>query len=283
VGGSVGQLGRLVLAGTPLGRADDASSRLREALAGADVVAAEDTRRLRRLAADLDVVVSGSLVSYYEAVEQARIPGLLDRMREGQTVVLVTDAGMPSVSDPGYRLVAATAAAGLPITCVPGPSAVITALALSGLPSDRFCFEGFLPRKAGERSRALAKLAAERRTMVFFESVHRIDQTLTAMRDAFGADRPAALCRELTKTYEQVIRGTLADLVTAADGGLRGEITLVVAGAPAVVETAPEGAELAALVDELVAAGRTRRDAVDEVAGRFGLPRRTVYAAAVGR
>ena len=283
VGGSVGQLGRLVLAGTPLGRADDASSRLREALAGADVVAAEDTRRLRRLAADLDVVVSGSLVSYYEAVEQARIPGLLDRMREGQTVVLVTDAGMPSVSDPGYRLVAATAAAGLPITCVPGPSAVITALALSGLPSDRFCFEGFLPRKAGERSRALAKLAAERRTMVFFESVHRIDQTLTAMRDAFGADRPAALCRELTKTYEQVIRGTLADLVTAADGGLRGEITLVVAGAPAVVETAPEGAELAALVDELVAAGRTRRDAVDEVAVRFGLPRRTVYAAAVGR
>jgi 16S rRNA (cytidine1402-2'-O)-methyltransferase len=283
VGGSVGQLGGLVLAGTPLGRADDASSRLREALAGADVVAAEDTRRLRRLAADLDVVVSGSLVSYYEAVEQARIPGLLDRMREGQTVVLVTDAGMPSVSDPGYRLVAATAAAGLPITCVPGPSAVITALALSGLPSDRFCFEGFLPRKTGERSRALVKLAAERRTMVFFESVHRIVQTLTAMRDAFGADRPAALCRELTKTYEQVIRGTLADLVTAADAGLRGEITLVVAGAPAVVETAPEGVELVALVDELVAAGATRRDAVDEVAGRFGLPRRTVYAAAVGR
>ncbi|HEY7816485.1 MAG TPA: 16S rRNA (cytidine(1402)-2'-O)-methyltransferase, partial [Nakamurella sp.] len=283
VGGSVGQLGGLVLAGTPLGRAGDASSRLREALAGADVVAAEDTRRLRRLAADLDVVVSGSLVSYYEAVEQARIPGLLDRMREGQTVVLVTDAGMPSVSDPGYRLVAATAAAGLPITCVPGPSAVITALALSGLPSDRFCFEGFLPRKTGERSRALVKLAAERRTMVFFESVHRIVQTLTAMRDAFGADRPAALCRELTKTYEQVIRGTLADLVTAADAGLRGEITLVVAGAPAVVETAPEGVELVALVDELVAAGATRRDAVDEVAGRFGLPRRTVYAAAVGR
>jgi 16S rRNA (cytidine1402-2'-O)-methyltransferase len=160
---------------------------------------------------------------------------------------------------------------------------VITALALSGLPSDRFCFEGFLPRKTGERSRALVKLAAERRTMVFFESVHRIVQTLTAMRDAFGADRPAALCRELTKTYEQVIRGTLADLVTAADAGLRGEITLVVAGAPAVVETAPEGVELVALVDELVAAGATRRDAVDEVAGRFGLPRRTVYAAAVGR
>ncbi|HEY5880380.1 MAG TPA: 16S rRNA (cytidine(1402)-2'-O)-methyltransferase [Nakamurella sp.] len=277
------QAGGLVLAGTPLGRADDASSRLREALAGADVIAAEDTRRLRRLAADLGVTASGSIVSYYEAVEKARIPGLLDRMRAGGTVLLVTDAGMPSVSDPGYRLVAAAAAAGLPVTCIPGPSAVITALALSGLPSDRFCFEGFLPRKAGERARALAELAGERRTMVFFESVHRIAETLTAMRDAFGADRPAVLCREMTKTYEQVIRGTIADLVTAADTGLRGEITLVVAGAAAVAETPPDEGRLAALVDELVSAGRTRRDAVDEIAARFGLPRRTVYAAAVAR
>ena len=281
--GGLVQTGGLVLAGTPLGRADDASNRLREALAGADVIAAEDTRRLRRLAADLDVTASGSIVSYYEAVEKARIPGLLARMREGGTVLLVTDAGMPSVSDPGYRLVAATADAGLPVTCIPGPSAVITALALSGLPSDRFCFEGFLPRKAGERARALAELAGERRTMVFFESVHRIAETLTAMRDAFGAGRPAVLCREMTKTYEQVIRGTLADLVAAADAGLRGEITLVVAGAAAVAEVAPDDGRLAALVDELVAAGRTRRDAVDQVAARYGLPRRTVYAAAVAR
>jgi 16S rRNA (cytidine1402-2'-O)-methyltransferase len=273
--------GRLVLAGTPLGRVGDASAGLREALATADVIAAEDTRRLRRLAADLGVEVSGAIVSYYEAVEQARIPGLLDRVRDGATVVLVTDAGMPSVSDPGYRLVAAAAAAGLPVTCVPGPSAVITALALSGLPSDRFCFEGFLPRKAGERARALAELAGERRTMVFFESVHRIGETLAAMRNAFGADRPAALCRELTKTYEQVIRGSLADLVAAADAGLRGELTLVVAGATAAPSVAPGAAELAALVEELVVAGRSRRDAVDEVAARFGLPRRTVYAAAV--
>jgi len=275
--------GGLVLAGTPLGRVDDASSRLREALADADVIAAEDTRRLRRLAAELGVTVSGALVSYYEAVERARIPGLLDRMRDGRTVLLLTDAGMPSVSDPGYRLVAAAAAAGLPVTCVPGPSAVITALALSGLPSDRFCFEGFLPRKAGDRSRALAELTGERRTMVFFESVHRVADTLTAMRDAFGADRPAVLCREMTKTYEQVIRGSLADLVAAADAGLRGEITLVVGGAPAGLEVPPEASELAALVEELVGAGRTRRDAVDEVAARFGLPRRSVYAAAVGR
>lgn len=273
--------GGLVLAGTPLGRPEDASPRLRDALAGADVIAAEDTRRFRRLAADLDVAVSGSLVSYYEAVERARIPGLLERMQEGQTVVLVTDAGMPSVSDPGYRLVAATADAGLPITCVPGPSAVITALALSGLPSDRFCFEGFLPRKNGERARALADLATERRTMVFFESVHRIGDALAALGRAFGPDRPAALCRELTKTYEQVIRGTLADLVTAADGGLRGEITLVVGGAPVIAQAPPDEAELAGLVQELVTAGRTRRDAVDEIAARLGLPRRAVYAAAV--
>ncbi|MFN8200098.1 MAG: 16S rRNA (cytidine(1402)-2'-O)-methyltransferase [Nakamurella multipartita] len=275
------RLGGLVLAGTPLGRPEDASPRLRDALAGADVIAAEDTRRFRRLAADLDVAVSGSLVSYYEAVERARIPGLLERMQEGQTVVLVTDAGMPSVSDPGYRLVAATADAGLPITCVPGPSAVITALALSGLPSDRFCFEGFLPRKSGERARALADLATERRTMVFFESVHRIGDALAALGRAFGPDRPAALCRELTKTYEQVIRGTLADLVTAADAGLRGEITLVVGGAPVIAQAPPDEAELAGLVQELVTAGRTRRDAVDEIAARLGLPRRAVYAAAV--
>jgi 16S rRNA (cytidine1402-2'-O)-methyltransferase len=273
----------LVLAGTPLGRVGDASERLREVLAAADVIAAEDTRRLRRLATDLGIALSGSLVSYYEAVEKSRIPGLLDRIRQGQTVVLVTDAGMPSVSDPGYRLVAAAADAGLPVTCVPGPSAVITALALSGLPSDRFCFEGFPPRKVGERARALAELAGERRTMVFFESVHRVTESLAAMRDAFGADRPAALCRELTKTHEQVLRGTLAELVAAAEAGLRGEITLVVGGAAAVRADAPGGAELAGLVDELVAAGRTRRDAVDEIAARFGLPRRTVYAAATAR
>lgn len=280
-GASGANVGGLVLAGTPLGRVDDASARLREVLVAANVIAAEDTRRLRRLAADLGVDLAGSVVSYYEAVEQARIPGLLDRMRDGAMVALVTDAGMPSVSDPGYRLVAATAAAGLPVTCAPGPSAVITALALSGLPSDRFCFEGFLPRKAGERGRALAELATERRTMVFFESVHRIGETLAAMRNAFGADRAAVLGRELTKTYEQVIRGTLADLVEAADGGLRGELTLVVAGASAAPVAAPDGPELAALVEGLVGAGRTRRDAVDEVAARFGLPRRTVYAAAV--
>jgi len=274
--------GRLVLAGAPLGRVSDASQGLREALAGADVIAAEDTRRLHRLLADLGVSISAPVISYYESVEQSRIPALLERMHSGQTVVLVTDAGMPSVSDPGYRLVAAAAEAGLLVTSVPGPSAVITALALSGLPSDRFCFEGFLPRKSGERARALAMLAGEARTMVFFESVHRLTEALTAMAAAFGPDRPAALCRELTKTYEEVRRGTLADLVTMAEGGVRGEVTLVVAGATEAVETASDEV-LAAAVAELVKTGGSRRDAVDAVAARFGIARRVVYSAATKR
>jgi 16S rRNA (cytidine1402-2'-O)-methyltransferase len=274
--------GRLVLAGTPLGRISDASPGLRTALAGADLIAAEDTRRLRRLAGDLAVDLRAPIVSYYDAVERSRIPGLVERIAAGATVVLVTDAGMPSVSDPGYRLVAAAAEAGLPVTSVPGPTAVVTALALSGLPSDRFCFEGFLPRRAGERARALAELAAERRTMVFFESVHRLTGTLAAMASAFGSGRPAALCRELTKTHEEVRRGSLGDLAEGA-GDVRGEVTLVVAGASdpsADPAAAPTAASLAAEVEALVAEGSSRRDAVDQVAARHGLARRVVYAAA---
>lgn len=280
--GSDAQAGRLVLAGTPLGRVSDASPGLVAALESADVVAAEDTRRLRRLAADLGVTVGGEIISYYEAVEAARIPGLVSRIAEGATVVVVTDAGMPSISDPGYRLVAAAAEAGLTVTSVPGPSAVITALALSGLPSDRFTFEGFLPRKAGERARALAGLVDERRTMVFFESVHRLGETLAAMVAAFGADRPAALCRELTKTYEEVRRGTIAEIAAGAEDA-RGEVTLVIAGASGNAVGAPEPEELAAAVADLVASGSSRRDAVDAVAARFGLARRVVYSAATAR
>jgi 16S rRNA (cytidine1402-2'-O)-methyltransferase len=279
--GSVRLGGQLVLAGTPLGRPSDASEGLRAALVGADVIAAEDTRRTRRLASDLGVELTARLVSYYDAVERSRIPGLVERIRDGETVVLVTDAGMPSVSDPGYRLVSAVAAAGLRVTSVPGPSAAITALALSGLPSDRFCFEGFLPRKQGERARALQALSAEARTMVFFESVHRVADTLSAMVTAFGPDRPAALCREITKTHEEVRRGTLADL-SAGSADLRGEITLVVAGAS---QVGPDGldadpATLAAEVADEVGRGSSRRDAVDIVAARHGLARRVVYAAA---
>lgn len=272
------QSGRLVLAGTPLGRVSDASAGLVEALRTADVIAAEDTRRLRRLASDLGVTITARVVSYYESVESSRIPRLLEQIEGGAVVVLVTDAGMPSVSDPGFRLVAAVAEAGLPVTAVPGPSAVLTALALSGLPSDRFTFEGFPPRRPAERRRRLAELADERRTMVFFESVHRLTECLTAMVQAFSADRPAALCRELTKTHEEVRRGTLGELAAGADD-VRGEVTVVVAGATGTA-VAPDADVLAAEVAELVGTGLSRRDAVDAVAGTHGLPRRTVYAAA---
>ena len=200
----------LILAATPIGRTDDASPRLVAALASADVVAAEDTRRLRRLTSDLGVEVTGRVVSYFEGNETARTPDLVAELVGGAVVLLVTDAGMPSVSDPGYRLVAAALAQDVAVTAIPGPSAVLTALAVSGLPVDRFAFEGFPPRKAGERSRVLAALAADPRTLVFFESPHRTAATLHAMSEAFGADRPAALCRELTKTYEEVVRLPLA-------------------------------------------------------------------------
>ena len=267
----------LVLAGTPIGDPADASPRLVRELAGADVVAAEDTRRLRRLARDLGVELTGRVVSYYDANEAGRTPELVDAMQAGQRVLLVTDAGMPSVSDPGYRLVAAAVEAGLPVTAVPGPSAVLTALALSGLPVDRFCFEGFLPRKAGERARRRAELATEPRTMVFFEAPHRLAVALTAMADGLGADRPAAVCREMTKTYEEVRRARLAELAAWAADGVRGEVTVVVAGAGPVVAAAPE--DLVAEVEGLVAAGVRLKEATAEVANRQGVSRRVLYDA----
>jgi 16S rRNA (cytidine1402-2'-O)-methyltransferase len=275
VGGAVGTL---ILAGAPLGDPADASPRLRAALAAAPVIAAEDTRRLRRLAAALGVPLTGRVVSYYDSVERARVPALIAALRAGEDVLVVTDAGMPSVSDPGYRLVAAAVAAGLPVTALPGPSAVTTAVALSGLPCDRFCFEGFLPRKPGERRAALARLVAEPRTLVFFEAPHRLAAALTDLAATFGADRPAAVCRELTKTYEEVRRGPLADLATWAATGVRGEITLVVGGAP---ERAPltDPAELAAAVARHEAAGADRKTAMAEVARAAGVPRRQVYDA----
>jgi 16S rRNA (cytidine1402-2'-O)-methyltransferase len=267
----------LVLAGTPIGDPADASPRLVRELAGADVVAAEDTRRLRRLARDLGVELTGRVVSYYDANEAGRTPELVEAMQAGQRVLLVTDAGMPSVSDPGYRLVAAAVEAGLPVTAVPGPSAVLTALALSGLPVDRFCFEGFLPRKAGERARRLAELATEPRTMVFFEAPHRLAVALTAMAEGLGADRPAAVCREMTKTYEEVRRAGLAELAAWAADGVRGEVTVVVAGAGPVVAAAPE--DLVAEVEGLVAAGVRLKEATAEVASRQGVSRRVLYDA----
>ena len=270
----------LVLAGTPIGDPGDAPARLAEQLRTADVVAAEDTRRLRRLAGELGVEPAGRVLSYFEGNESARTPELVERLRQGAHVLLVTDAGMPSVSDPGYRLVDAAVRAGIRVTAVPGPSAVLTALALSGLPVDRFCFEGFPPRKAGERSRALRALAEEPRTMVFFEATHRITETLEAMAEAFGADRAAAVCRELTKTYEEVRRGPLGELAQWSRDGVRGEITVVVAGAaPPPAEHTPES--LAALVAAREEAGEHRKTAIAEVAARLGIPKREVFDAVV--
>jgi 16S rRNA (cytidine1402-2'-O)-methyltransferase len=275
------ETGRVILAGVPLGQAGDASARLRAALASAPVIAAEDTRRLRRLCADLDIRPTGRVVSFFDANEAARVPGLLDALRSGQDVLVITDAGMPSVSDPGYRLVAAAVAAGLDVTALPGPSAVTTALAVSGLPVDRFCFEGFLPRKAGERRRALGALAAESRTMVFFEAPHRLAAAVRDLAAAFGADRQAAVCRELTKTYEEVRRGGLGELADWAAGEVRGEITLVVAGAEADASDRAEPEALAAAVAEAEQAGASRKDAIAAVARVHGRPKREVFDAVV--
>lgn len=272
--------GRLVLAATPIGNVDDASVRLRELLATADVVAAEDTRRLRALVGRLGIEVRGRVVSYHEHNEVERAGDLLDVVAGGGTVVVVTDAGMPAVSDPGFRVVTAAVQAGLPVTAAPGPSAVLTALALSGLPTDRFCFEGFAPRKPGERARALAALADERRTMVFFEAPHRVGALLAAMAQAFGDDRPAAVCRELTKTYEEIRRGSLSELVAWAAGEVRGEIVVVVGGA-----TRPAGGgDLTSLVAQVrarVDAGERLKDAARAVATAAGLPTRTLYDASL--
>ncbi|MER7080573.1 16S rRNA (cytidine1402-2'-O)-methyltransferase [Saccharopolyspora kobensis] len=268
--------GTLLLAATPLGDVRDASARLIEALGTADVVAAEDTRRVRALASALDVVPTGKVVSYYEGVETARAPMLLDALREGRTVLLVTDAGMPSVSDPGYRLVTACVAEQLPVTCLPGPSAVTTALAVSGLPSDRFCFEGFPPRKQGERRRWFGRLAAEERTCVFFEAPHRLADALADAAEVLGGQRRAAVCRELTKTYEEIRRGGLAELAAWAAEGVRGEITVVLGGAE------PEAADPADLVEQVeqrAAEGVRLKDAVAEVAELAGVRKKELYDA----
>jgi 16S rRNA (cytidine1402-2'-O)-methyltransferase len=276
-------LGELVIAAVPLGNAGDASARLRSVLETADVIAAEDTRRLRRLAADLGVHLAGRIVSYFEANEGARTPELVVELVAGRRVLLVTDAGMPSISDPGYRLVVAALASGIAVTCVPGPSAVTTALALSGLPVDRFCFEGFLPRRAGARDARLRELSREPRTMVFFEAPHRLGESLAALASVFGADRPAAVCRELTKTYEEVRRGSLGELVEWAATGVRGEITVVVGGIATSDDTVRLAADLADLVADAEHSGLSRKEAIAAVAAASGATRRAVFDALVAR
>ena len=270
--------GRIVLAATPIGNVGDAAARLIGLLETADIVAAEDTRRLHRLVQSLGITIAGRVTSYHEHNEAAKTGELLEQVRSGKTLVMVTDAGMPSVSDPGFRLVEGAVAAGLTVTAVPGPSAVLTALALSGLPTDRFCFEGFLPRKAGERSSRLAELDAEQRTMVFFEAPHRLEPMLRALRDRFGAGRRAAICRELTKTYEEVIRGDLRELLEWAESTeVRGEIAVVVGGAPEREPGRPE--DQVAAVNALIAQGVRLKEAVAAVAEDARVSKRELYSA----
>ncbi|MEA5154439.1 16S rRNA (cytidine(1402)-2'-O)-methyltransferase [Raineyella sp.] len=270
--------GLLVLAGAPIGDIDAVSPALRTALSQADVIAAEDTRRFLDLLRRMGLEVAGRVVSFFEGNEAFRTPGLVQELRDGHRVVVVTDAGMPSVSDPGYRLVRAAVEAGIRVTAVPGPSAVLTALAVSGLPVDRFCFEGFLPRKSGERRRRFTDLADERRTMVFFEAPHRLADFLTDAAAVLGADRPAAVCRELTKTYEEVVRGPLAELADWAATGARGEITVVVQGAAEPV--VDEGAAVAR-VRQLHEGGLRLKEAAKQVAAQTGLGSNDLYRAAL--
>ena len=270
--------GCIILAATPIGNMGDATSRLVAWLGAADIVAAEDTRRLHRLVTSLGVKVSGQVISYHEHNEATKTAELLAQVQNGKTLVMVTDAGMPSVSDPGFRLVTAAVEAGVTVTAAPGPSAVLTALALSGLPTDRFCFEGFLPRKAGERSARLHELALEKRTMVFFEAPHRLEVMLRALHNEFGPARPAAVCRELTKTYEEVIRKPLSGLLEWAEANqIRGEIAIVVGGAPDAAPGTPE--DHVAAVNELMAQGMRMKEAVAVIAHDVHVSKRELYSA----
>lgn len=269
--------GMILLAATPIGNLGDASVRLRETLANATVIAAEDTRHTAQLLRLLEIENRPELLALHDHNEHERAAALVERAI-GEDIVLVSDAGMPTVSDPGFRVVQLAAERGVTVTAIPGPSAVITALAVAGLPTDRFAFEGFLPRKSGERTRALAALAAERRTLVFFEAPTRIAVTLTDLAHAFGAERPAAVCRELTKLYEEVKRGGLSELAEWASEGVRGEIVIVVGGAPE-TEISPESA--LAEVQQRVTEGERLKDATRAVAEATGLSSRELYAAAL--
>ncbi len=269
--------GQLILAATPIGNSADASPRLREALETADIIAAEDSRRAKRLLQDLGISTNAQIWSFYDAVEESKSPELIERVQAGNKVLVISDAGMPTVSDPGYRIVQAAIGSGVKVSVIPGPSAVITALAVSGLPVDRFTFEGFLPRKSGEREKFLTQLVNEPRTMVFFEAPHRLVETLEDFAKVFGSDRQAVICRELTKTYEEVIRGTFSQLLDWADQEILGEITLVVSGIKPVAVLDPS--EWVELVQTRVALGISQRDAIADVAKELSVPKRDVYDA----
>ena len=271
----------LTLAATPLGNPGDASSRLKSAIENATIIAAEDSRRFHRLCQDIEVTFTAKVLSFFEGNEEERTKELLSELKNGATVLVVSDAGMPTISDPGFRLMREAIAQNLEVLVIPGPSAVTMAVALSGLPTDRFSFEGFPPRTAGARSSAFEKLRFEERTMVFFEAPHRLQESLVDAVEVFGSDRKAAICREMTKRYEETIRGTLSELLNWSNvNEVLGEITLVIAGAE--VDSALRTAdEMVKRVKEFEAAGMDRKGAIATVADEFGLSKRLVYAAVV--
>jgi 16S rRNA (cytidine1402-2'-O)-methyltransferase len=271
----------LILAATPLGNPGDASSRLKSAIEGASIIAAEDSRRFHRLCADIEVSFTAKVLSFFEGNEEDRTRELIAELKSGATVLVVSDAGMPTISDPGFRLMRDAIAEGIEVTVIPGPSAVTMSVALSGLPTDRFSFEGFPPRTAGARLATLEKLRFEERTMVFFEAPHRLVDSLADAVSVFGADRRGAICREMTKRYEETIRGTMMELLTWANSNeVLGEITLVIAGA--VTDSASlTASDMVARVREFEGAGMDRKSAIATVAEEFGIAKRLVYAAVV--
>ena len=272
---------KLILAGVPLGNPGDASARLISAIKSATIIAAEDSRRFQRLCQDLDVSATGKVLSFFEGNEEERTEQLLNELKNGAEVLVVTDAGMPTVSDPGFKLVRAAVDANIPVEVLPGPSAVTTALALSGLPTDRFCFEGFVPRTQGAREKFFENLKFEPRTIVFFEAPHRLIETLEVATHLLGSDRKAALCREMTKTYEETVRGNLADIQSWANSKeILGEITVVISGA---IEGAKEKSqqEIIDAVRKLESVGMDRKEAISAVATELDLPKREVFDAMV--
>jgi len=271
----------LILAATPLGNPGDASSRLKSAIEGASIIAAEDSRRFHRLCADIEVSFTAKVLSFFEGNEEDRTRELIAELKTGATVLVVSDAGMPTISDPGFRLMRDAIAEGIEVSVIPGPSAVTMSVALSGLPTDRFSFEGFPPRTAGARLATFEKLRFEERTMVFFEAPHRLVDSLADAVSVFGADRRGAICREMTKRYEETIRGTMMELLTWANSNeVLGEITLVIAGA--VTDSASlTASDMVARVREFEGAGMDRKSAIATVAEEFGIAKRLVYAAVV--
>ena len=271
----------LILAATPLGNPGDASSRLKSAIESASIIAAEDSRRFHRLCADFEVTFTAKVLSFFEGNEEDRTRELIAELKNGATVLVVSDAGMPTISDPGFRLMRDAIAEGIDVSVIPGPSAVTMSVALSGLPTDRFSFEGFPPRTAGARLATFEKLRFEERTMVFFEAPHRLSDSLKDAVNVFGADRLGAICREMTKRYEETIRGTLSELSEWADSTeVLGEITIVIAGA--VTDSASlTAADMVGRVREFEAAGMDRKSAIATVADEFGIAKRLVYAAVV--